>query len=100
MGDLHLAGHCHVSDAHGDIVIDDHGSRVCDAVWDLYRPAIDRFGAVPTLIEWDTDIPPLDLLLASQQQALLDALFARLTENAMKKIATRAMNSGARGLKS
>jgi len=57
VGEIHLAGHCHVHDAHGDIVIDDHGSRVCDAVWALYRHAVDRFGAVPTLIEWDTDVP-------------------------------------------
>jgi hypothetical protein len=63
VGEIHLAGHCHVSDAHGDIVIDDHGSRVCDAVWDLYRHAIGRFGNVPTLIEWDTDVPSLDVLL-------------------------------------
>ena len=62
VGELHLAGHCHVSDAQGDIVIDDHGSRVCDAVWDLYRHAVHRFGAVPTLIEWDTAIPALDVL--------------------------------------
>ena len=63
VGEIHLAGHCHVHDAHGDIVIDDHGSRVCDAVWALYRHAVDRFGAVPTLIEWDTDVPSLDVLL-------------------------------------
>jgi uncharacterized protein (UPF0276 family) len=63
VGELHLAGHCHVSDAHGDIVIDDHGSRVCDAVWRLYQHAVSRFGAVPTLIEWDSDIPALDVLL-------------------------------------
>ena len=63
VGELHLAGHCHVHDAHGDIVIDDHGSRVCDAVWSLYRHATQRFGNVPTLLEWDTDIPALDVLL-------------------------------------
>jgi len=69
VGELHLAGHCHVSDVHGDIVIDDHGSRVCDAVWDLYRHAIGRFGAVPTLIEWDTDVPALDVLLDEAARA-------------------------------
>lgn len=69
VGELHLAGHCHVSDAHGDIVIDDHGSRVCDAVWGLYRHAIVRFGAVPTLIEWDTDVPALDVLLDEAERA-------------------------------
>lgn len=63
VAELHLAGHCRVSDAHGDIVIDDHGSRVCPEVWELYRCAIRCFGPVPTLIEWDTDIPTLDTLL-------------------------------------
>ena len=63
VGELHVAGHCHVDDAHGRIVIDDHGSRVCDAVWAVYRHAIRRFGAVPTLVEWDTDVPALDVLL-------------------------------------
>lgn len=65
VGELHLAGHC-VMD---DIVIDDHGSRVCDAVWSIYRHALQRFGAVPALIEWDTDIPPLAVLLQEAQRA-------------------------------
>ena len=59
VAELHLAGHAHL----GDIVIDDHGSRVCDDVWTLYRHALDRLGPVPTLIEWDTDVPPLQVLL-------------------------------------
>jgi uncharacterized protein (UPF0276 family) len=50
-------------------VIDDHGSRVCDAVWSLYRHALQRFGGVPTLIEWDTDIPELDVLLDEAARA-------------------------------
>lgn len=65
VGELHLAGHC-VMD---DIVIDDHGSRVCGAVWRIYRHALARFGAVPALIEWDTDIPPLDVLLQEARRA-------------------------------
>ncbi len=69
VGELHLAGHCHVNDEHGEIVIDDHGSRVCDAVWDLHRFALARFGPVPTLIEWDTDVPPLDVLLQEADHA-------------------------------
>ena len=48
VGELHLAGHCHVQDAHGEIFIDDHGSRVCDAVWRLYRHAIARGGCTAT----------------------------------------------------
>jgi uncharacterized protein (UPF0276 family) len=59
VGEIHLAGHCVME----DIVIDDHGSRVADEVWQLYAHAITRFGAVPTLIEWDTAIPPLAVLL-------------------------------------
>lgn len=59
VAELHLAGHAHL----GDIVIDDHGSRVCDDVWTLYRHVLDRLGPVPTLIEWDTDVPPLQVLL-------------------------------------
>ena len=69
VGELHLAGHIRVKDEHGDIVIDDHGSRVCDAVWRLYGHAVVRFGATPTLIEWDTNIPPLDVLLDEAARA-------------------------------
>ncbi|MBW8721682.1 MAG: DUF692 domain-containing protein [Polaromonas sp.] len=59
VGELHLAGHCD----SGDIVIDDHGSRVCAEVWQIYRHAQRRFGGVPALVEWDTGIPPLAVLL-------------------------------------
>jgi uncharacterized protein len=65
VAELHLAGHVHC----GDIVIDDHGSRVCDAVWSLYAHAAQRFGAVPTLIEWDTDLPDLQVLLDEAARA-------------------------------
>jgi uncharacterized protein (UPF0276 family) len=63
VGEMHVAGHCEVNDAHGHIVIDDHGSKVCDGVWAVYRHATHRFGAVPTLVEWDTEVPPLSVLL-------------------------------------
>ena len=59
VGEIHLAGHC-VSAA---AVIDDHGSRVAPAVWSLYEAALAQFGATPTLIEWDTAVPALDVLL-------------------------------------
>ena len=59
VGELHLAGHINL----GDMVIDDHGSRVCAAVWQIYRHAQTRFGNVPALIEWDTNVPPLSVLL-------------------------------------
>jgi uncharacterized protein (UPF0276 family) len=69
VGELHLAGHRRVNDEHGDIVIDDHGSQVCAPVWQLYEHALKRFGCVPTLIEWDTDIPALDVLMAEVAMA-------------------------------
>lgn len=65
VAELHLAGHVDC----GDIVIDDHGSRVADAVWALYSHAVRRFGAVPTLIEWDTDLPDLSVLLDEAERA-------------------------------
>ena len=65
VAEIHLAGHIHC----GDIVIDDHGSRVCPEVWSLYRHGIGRFGAVPTLIEWDTGVPPMEVLLDEAARA-------------------------------
>ena len=59
VGELHLAGHINL----GDVVIDDHGSRVCEPVWQIYRHAQARFGNAPALIEWDTAVPPLAVLL-------------------------------------
>ena len=75
VGEIHLAGHRDC----GDIVIDDHGSRVCDEVWQIYRHALARFGGVATdlatLVEWDTDVPPLQVLLdeAGRARALQSA---------------------------
>jgi uncharacterized protein len=70
VAEIHLAGHIDC----GDIVIDDHGSRVKEPVWALYRHAVKRFGNIPTLIEWDTDIPALDVLLAEAELARSFAL--------------------------
>jgi uncharacterized protein (UPF0276 family) len=49
-----------------------HGSRVSQPVWRVHAHALRRWGAVPALIEWDTDIPELDVLLA--EVALAQAL--------------------------
>ena len=65
IGQIHLAGHAVVDDC----LIDTHGSEVCDPVWSLYEHACRRFGPKPTLIEWDTDLPPLDVLLSQATQA-------------------------------
>lgn len=66
VGEIHLAGHCEQADG---LVIDDHGSRVRDEVWRVYEHTMQRFGPVPTLIEWDTAVPALEVLLAESQRA-------------------------------
>ncbi|WP_042973737.1 MNIO family bufferin maturase [Burkholderia sp. AU4i] len=64
IGEIHLAGHSVTTlDSGATLRIDDHGSRVAPAVWKLYEAALIRFGPIPTLIEWDTNIPPLDVLV-------------------------------------
>jgi len=70
VGEIHLAGFEDI----GACLIDTHGARVAPAVWDLYRAAIERFGAKPTLVEWDTDLPSLEVLLdeASTAQSILE----------------------------
>lgn len=70
VGEIHLAGHA-VCDLAGNrrLLIDDHGTRVAPAVWQLYAKAIARFGRRPTLIEWDTRIPPLAVLQADAARA-------------------------------
>jgi uncharacterized protein (UPF0276 family) len=70
IGEIHLAGHALRELGDGrSLRIDDHGSAVDDAVWALYRAAIDRFGPLPTLIEWDNDIPRLETLVAEADKA-------------------------------
>lgn len=73
--EIHVAGHAR-NDADGQIIlIDDHGSRVSHEVWQLYSHAVARFGPVATLVEWDTDIPALDVLLA--EACVADGLSSR-----------------------
>ena len=63
--EIHLAGH----DRSGELLIDTHGTRVAAPVWALYRQTVIRLGPVPTLIEWDNDIPPLAVLLDEMRTA-------------------------------
>ena len=67
--EFHLAGHSRRRVRGRELLIDDHGSPVCDEVWALYDAALQRFGARPTLIEWDNALPPLDTLLAQAREA-------------------------------
>jgi uncharacterized protein (UPF0276 family) len=60
VGEVHLAGHAVRNLDNGQTLrIDDHGSRVAPAVWALCAEALARFGPVPTLVEWDTNVPDL-----------------------------------------
>ena len=69
IGEFHLAGHAR-KEADGHVVlIDDHGSAVIDPVWRLYEQAVRRFGRRPTLVEWDTDVPELAVLLGQARLA-------------------------------
>lgn len=80
VGELHLAGHS-ANDADGrTVLIDDHGSPVSAAVWALYEQALDRFGPLPTLVEWDTDVPRLEVLLGEAR--LAEARLARASSDA------------------
>jgi len=69
VAEMHLAGHSARQLDGRWILIDDHGSRVSEPVWDLYRRALQRFPGVPTLIEWDSEIPALSVLLQEAEQA-------------------------------
>ena len=69
IGEIHLSGH-HRADVDGrTILIDDHGSAVAKPVWDLYAHALDRFGPKPTLIEWDSKLPALSVLVGEARYA-------------------------------
>lgn len=65
IGEIHLAGF----DRFGKWLIDTHGEAVYPEVWSLYQWAIHHFGPRPTLIEWDTNMPPLSVLVAQAEQA-------------------------------
>jgi uncharacterized protein len=80
--EMHLAGHAVVATTTGDeLRIDDHGDQVCAAVWALYARALEYFGALPTLLEWDTRLPEFATLQAEAAlaQDLLDAHQFHLT---------------------
>jgi uncharacterized protein len=79
IGEIHLAGHTVRQLDDGQILrIDDHGSRVAAEVWALYAEALSLFGPVPTLIEWDSNVPSLDVLV--EEAARADALLRRVRE--------------------
>ncbi len=78
VGEIHLAGYRPVDE--GQIAVDDHSQPVSDLGWTFYEQTIALLGNVPTLIEWDNDLPTWDLLLEQAEQA--------------RRIATRVLNNG------
>ena len=77
VGEIHLAGHSVEGDGDDRVLIDTHSTRVCAEVWDLYRTTVTHLGPRPTLIEWDRELPELEILLDE----------ARIAERLMKDAA-------------
>lgn len=75
VAEFHLAGHVENVFEDGMLLIDSHNRPVCDDVWTLYRHAVERIGRRPTLIEWDSELPELEVLVAeaAKAQAILEA---------------------------
>lgn len=69
VGEIHLAGHAANAVDGTTILVDDHGSRVAPAVWDLYERAVHRFPDAPALVEWDSDLPTLSVLVGEATKA-------------------------------
>lgn len=65
VGQYHLGGF----EERGGVLVDTHGARVSPGVWSLYEEALERIGARPTLVEWDTSLPALDVLLEEAASA-------------------------------
>ena len=78
VGEIHLGGHAEDRDADGaPLLIDAHGTPVADMVWALYERAIERAGPVPTLIEWDNDVPSYAVLAgeAARADAVMEGFY-------------------------
>ena len=70
VGEMHLAGHIEQDVENGaTILVDTHSRPVKGDVWDLYAHAITKIGVRPTLIEWDSDVPELSVLVGEAEKA-------------------------------
>lgn len=76
VGEIHLAGHDAEELPSGPLLIDSHGAPVADPVWALYACVLEKTGPLPTLIEWDNDLPNFSALLVEATRA--KALLARV----------------------
>jgi hypothetical protein len=73
--EIHLAGYTVNRYPEGEMLIDSHNALVSEPVWDLYAHSVRQIGPRPTLIEWDTDLPPLEVLVG--QAELANTILAR-----------------------
>lgn len=69
VGEIHLGGHAQEDLPSGPLLIDAHGTPVADPVWTLYAEVIDRAGRLPSLVEWDNDVPDWPILRAEAARA-------------------------------
>ncbi|WP_346911828.1 DUF692 domain-containing protein [uncultured Roseibium sp.] len=84
VGELHLGGHAPDTDDEGrPLLIDAHDREVDDVVWALYEQVVKRSGPLPTLIEWDNDVPAWSVLLAEAQAA--DGILHRVAGAELKR---------------
>lgn len=75
--EIHLAGHAEDTDDEGELLlIDAHDRPVADDVWKLYEIVISQAGPLPTLVEWDNDVPEWPVLRHEAQ--LVDRILDRL----------------------
>lgn len=74
VGEIHLGGHAEEELPSGPLLIDAHGTPVADPVWALYAEVIAKSGSLPTMVEWDNDVPEWPVLLAeaARAQEILD----------------------------
>ncbi len=76
VGEIHLAGHEEGGTPDHPLLIDTHGAPVTAGVWNLYAAVLHRIGPRPTMIEWDSDVPSLEVLLdeAARAQKIMDRI--------------------------
>ncbi|WP_163834512.1 MNIO family bufferin maturase [Spartinivicinus ruber] len=67
--EIHLAGHQQIQAGDETLLLDHHGDKVVDEVWELYKKTLELLGNIPTLIEWDTQLPELSVLLGEAETA-------------------------------
>lgn len=89
VAELHLGGFTveNDGDAGGTVLVDTHDQQIADPAWRLYAHALKRFGARPTLIEWDADLPPFATLMAEAAHA--NAVAAAALQPREPRVATR-----------